>query len=421
MNAAARHPDPLDEALRLIREGELGPAIGALEAAEAAGERAASMVLGQGFLDGHPFAADPARAVAHLERAATTPWGPPELLLSAIHWIGHGIPSDPERAWHWLRRALEVGHGPALRSAAILRATRGDAAGARELFERAEERGDAFAAHGRALLAAAAGAADEAERAFVASALPISARRRGASDAVRWPRDGGRWSLGSTAPPWQDPPRRGSVEMLASAPRVELQPLGLSPWERDYVMTIGAPLLRPSRTLDDAGTSVFADPARTSADASLRGLFPDLVVHDVGLAMAGLAGTPLERSEPLALLRYGVGQEYRDHHDFLNPAALETARWRDQGQRVTTVIAYLDDVPVGGATVFPKLGIEVEARAGRLLRFDNVGPDGVGDLRSLHRGEPVRQGDKWIVTAWFRERPAVAHGGGQVPGRARWT
>jgi hypothetical protein len=295
---------------------------------------------------------------------------------------------------------------------------RGDATGARALFARAAEAGDAFSRHSLALLAAAEGDHDGARLLLAGAPVPISARRIQHIDSTTWPLDGSAWSPGSGTPPWADPPRRGATRELYPAPRIQVQDGGLSPWECDYVMTVGAPNLQPSRTLDRSGASVYDDPARTSADASLRTLFPDFVVHGVGQAMADLAGLPLERSEALAMLRYGVGQEYREHHDFLNPGTLASPRWRDQGQRVTTVIAYLNEVAAGGTTSFPALALRVEARAGRLLRFDNVRPDGQGDERSLHCGDPVQGGDKWIVTAWFRERPATQHVGGQIPGRA---
>jgi prolyl 4-hydroxylase len=417
MSATLNHDAGLAEGLRLLQEGRAAEAVAALGAAEAAGSRSASMVLGHAYLHGEPLGADPAQAVVHLERAAAEPWGPPEQLLAAIHWIGYGIAPDATRAWRWFERALAAGHAPALRTAGILRAVRGDARGAREQFERARDAGDAFARHSLALLAAAEGDHDAARLLLAAAPVPISARRIHHIDATAWPLDGPHWSPAQGTPPWADPPRRGAVRELYPAPRIQLQDAALSPWECDYVMTVGAPNLQPSRTLDPTGASVYSDPARTSADASLRTLFPDLVVHGVGLAMAELAGLPLERSEALAMLRYGVGQEYREHCDFLNPGTLGSPRWRDQGQRVTTVIAYLNDVASGGTTAFPALSLRVEARAGRLLRFDNVRPDGQGDERSLHCGDPVREGDKWIVTAWFRERPATEHGGGQIPGR----
>jgi len=44
-------------------------------------------------------------------------------------------------------------------------------------------------------------------------------------------------------------------------------------------------------------------------------------------------------------------------------------------------------------------------RACSTLWFRNCFADGRVDDRSLHAGEPVKQGEKWVVTKWFREKP----------------
>jgi len=199
---------------------------------------------------------------------------------------------------------------------------------------------------------------------------------------------------------------------------VLLQRDALSPWQRDYLMTVGAPDQRPSRTLDPADGSIITDPARDSTDASVRGLLPDLIVDGIGRAMAELAGLPLERSEGLVILRYGVGQQYRLHGDYFTEGALASPRIAAQGQRVTTVIAYLNQVAIGGATHFPALDVRCPVTPGGLLCFDNLKSDGSPEPLSRHCGEPVMSGQKWIVTAWFRERPPVAYFSGQIPRRA---
>jgi prolyl 4-hydroxylase len=51
------------------------------------------------------------------------------------------------------------------------------------------------------------------------------------------------------------------------------------------------------------------------------------------------------------------------------------------------------------------LNLSVPALAGSTLWFRNCHKDGQVDDRSLHGGDPVEQGEKWVVTKWFRERP----------------
>ena len=68
---------------------------------------------------------------------------------------------------------------------------------------------------------------------------------------------------------------------------------------------------------------------------------------------------------------------------------------------------YLNDVPEGGETWFPTAGIKVKPRAGLLLAWNNMKPDGSPNEATLHEGMAVVSGVKYIVTKWFREGPWV--------------
>lgn len=69
---------------------------------------------------------------------------------------------------------------------------------------------------------------------------------------------------------------------------------------------------------------------------------------------------------------------------------------------------YLNDVAVGGSTVFPEIGLDVLPRKGHAVYFAYCDDDGALDARTLHGGSPVSGGEKWIATKWFRQR---AYGG----------
>jgi prolyl 4-hydroxylase len=104
--------------------------------------------------------------------------------------------------------------------------------------------------------------------------------------------------------------------------------------------------------------------------------------------------------------RYEPGQEFKEHYDWFDTGAAywtgETARG---GQRSWTVMAYLNDMPDGGATTFPRIGLTVQPQAGVLLIWNNALPDGRLNPDVLHLAEPVKQGVKYIITKWFRTRP----------------
>jgi prolyl 4-hydroxylase len=67
-------------------------------------------------------------------------------------------------------------------------------------------------------------------------------------------------------------------------------------------------------------------------------------------------------------------------------------------------MAYLNDVEAGGATLFSALGIQIEAKAGALLMWNNALPDGSPNEATLHAGMPVLAGAKYIITKWYRTR-----------------
>merc|ERR1712107_467110 len=75
-----------------------------------------------------------------------------------------------------------------------------------------------------------------------------------------------------------------------------------------------------------------------------------------------LTGIPDANSEYLQLLRYEVGQFYKQHHDYISHHTQ-----RQEGVRILTVFLYLNDVEEGGGTNFPKLGLTVQPKRGKAL------------------------------------------------------
>jgi prolyl 4-hydroxylase len=90
-----------------------------------------------------------------------------------------------------------------------------------------------------------------------------------------------------------------------------------------------------------------------------------------------------------------------DYFDPANPGS--SAHVAKGGQRIGTTIMYLNDVAAGGATNFPAIALTVCARKGCGVHFTYCDTQGRLDPQTLHGGEPVRSGEKWIVTHWVRQ------------------
>ena len=118
--------------------------------------------------------------------------------------------------------------------------------------------------------------------------------------------------------------------------------------------------------------------------------------------MADLMGWPVENGEGLQVLRYRPGAQYTPHYDYFDPThAGSVTNLLRGGQRVASLVCYLNTPTKGGATVFPELQLEVAPVKGNAVFFSYDRPHPVS--RSLHGGAPVVEGEKWVATKWVRE------------------
>jgi len=121
--------------------------------------------------------------------------------------------------------------------------------------------------------------------------------------------------------------------------------------------------------------------------------------------LAKAAGLPISFAEPPVVLRYQPGQYYKWHYDHIYPHTEEIAKHIEQfGQRVKTAIFYLNDDFTGGETEFKSPFISVAPEKNKVLIFDNCDEFKNRDSTSIHRGNSVTAGEKWIVTIWFRNK-----------------
>ena len=153
------------------------------------------------------------------------------------------------------------------------------------------------------------------------------------------------------------------------------------------------------------------DEARTSKGAFFN-YGDNNVLDSVIEALSGMCGLPPTRLEPVSIQRYQPGQEYKPHYDAFLPDEMEempkASKVKQGGNRCVTMIAYLNDVQDGGGTVFPVLGFAIQAVQGRVIMFGNLDEHKIPHPSSLHMGLPPENGDKWILTFWFREKDIMA-------------
>jgi hypothetical protein len=117
------------------------------------------------------------------------------------------------------------------------------------------------------------------------------------------------------------------------------------------------------------------------------------------------------RFERCVITHYSVGQNFKTHPDYFVSLDIETHKKATQqrckmgGNRVSTIILYLNDVIKGGETYFPWLNLKINSELGNMVQFDYGYEDFMNNLHSEHAGMPVLEGEKWIITVWVREQP----------------
>ena len=183
-------------------------------------------------------------------------------------------------------------------------------------------------------------------------------------------------------------------------PRVVVLGGLLSDEECDAMIELARPKLARSTTVEPDSGGDMVHPDRTSFGMGFARGENDLC-RRIEARIAHLLEWPLENGEGLQVLNYGPGAQYKPHHDYFDPAMPGSeVLLRRGGQRVASVVIYLNTPERGGATVFPESHLEVAAVKGNAVFFSYDRPHPM--TRTLHGGAPVLAGEKWILTKWLR-------------------
>ncbi|QEE25957.1 2-oxoglutarate-dependent dioxygenase [Rhodanobacter glycinis] len=194
--------------------------------------------------------------------------------------------------------------------------------------------------------------------------------------------------------------RNVRVMLAAETPPLRVFDGLLSDDECAALIELAKPRLQRARTVAEDGAQQI-DEHRTS-DGMFFGLGEQPLIERIEARIAALLGTPVDHGEGLQVLHYLPGQQYEPHQDWFDPTqpgyAAITATG---GQRIASLVIYLNTPDAGGGTAFPEIGLTVTALRGSAVCFTYES----GDAASLHAGLPVTRGEKWIATKWLRERP----------------
>uniref|UniRef100_A0A671LWK6 Prolyl 4-hydroxylase subunit alpha-2-like n=1 Tax=Sinocyclocheilus anshuiensis TaxID=1608454 RepID=A0A671LWK6_9TELE len=120
-------------------------------------------------------------------------------------------------------------------------------------------------------------------------------------------------------------------------------------------------------SVKDPGCKVLLKNHFLVFSVSLKEDYP--VVARVNQRIADITGLSMESAEDLHVQNYGIGGKYEPHYD-------------------------MSDVEIGGATVFPKVGVALKPKKGSAVFWYNLHKNGNVDLNTEHAGCDVA--NKWI-------------------------
>jgi prolyl 4-hydroxylase len=174
----------------------------------------------------------------------------------------------------------------------------------------------------------------------------------------------------------------------------------LNEMECKALIDMARPHLQRSTTVSSNNTTFSVHPSRTSDGMFFR-IAQNQLIQDIESKISNIFNWPVNKTEGIQVLRYKKGDQYKPHYDYFNLDNPNTPNiTKKGGQRVGTLIIYLNTPDYGGNTNFPDIGLEVKAIRGNAVFFNYDKP--LSKNLTLHGGSPVGSGEKWIATKWFR-------------------
>jgi prolyl 4-hydroxylase len=203
---------------------------------------------------------------------------------------------------------------------------------------------------------------------------------------------------------WLQPPQRTAI---CEAPRIRIAKRFLSPAVCDWLIGRARGRLQPAKMIDAVGAAPRFSAERTNSDYIIDIANADVVMMLVRARIAAFIEIPTIGFEPPQILHYARGQELKPHFDFLQ-RSVSQALGEEMGERIATVLIYLNDDFEGGETDFPRAGVSHKGAKGDVITFANVDVAGAPDPMTLHAGLPPVSGEKWLLSQWIRNRPVAA-------------
>jgi len=115
------------------------------------------------------------------------------------------------------------------------------------------------------------------------------------------------------------------------------------------------------------------------------------------------SGYSIHNQDLLQVVKYDIGGKFNIHYDacaFGKDSITCKTMNKNNGQRRITFMIYLNDNFKGGETEFPWLLKKIKPKTGKAVLFKNTDDNENIIIQSLHGGNIVTSGNKWICNIW---------------------
>lgn len=151
------------------------------------------------------------------------------------------------------------------------------------------------------------------------------------------------------------------------------------------------------------GKDTQIDDTRTSFTTYFEPGSPNLendIIQQVKNKILSIMSLSAQYSEPIQGQWYKENGFYHEHYD----ACDDYNQFKYyHGNRTWTFMITLNEVKDGGETYFPKLNASFKPTPGQAIIWYNLDSSGLAHPLSLHTGQLVKKGEKFILTQWFHQ------------------
>eukprot|EP00980_Cylindrotheca_fusiformis_P011752 scaffold2794_cov100-Cylindrotheca_fusiformis.AAC.10 len=187
------------------------------------------------------------------------------------------------------------------------------------------------------------------------------------------------------------------LRLLHSLPPVYAVDNFLTPQECEFLISVASDSFQPAPVVGKGAGEIST--SRTSSTCYLAREDVPQYMRKVQL----LTGKPIDHCELPQVGRYLPTQKYLQHYDAFDLADEDGRRFASNGgQRIITVLVYLNSPQQGGATHFPNLNLSVQPKQGTALVFFPATVDGLLDKAVLHAALPAVD-TKYVSQVWIRQ------------------